>query len=158
MAQCTLTSSCTLNKLVLVQAASSCAVRGRKLGWGCCFQSLSQPVKASPHFPCQSKSMWLCAFAKKFLLASGSVSRLCLIFFLIILVKLYVVPFIFGLHALYGMKERKVLSYRMVQLLIFILLYLDGLISFLLIRVSWPWHCWYSGQDKICCEKLSCAL
>ena len=45
-------------------------------------------------------------------------------------------PLFSGLHALYGMKERKVLLYRMVQLLIFILLYLDGLISFLWIRVS----------------------
>lgn len=157
MAQCTLTNSRTLTKLVLVKAASWCAVRGRKLGWGCCFQSLRQPVKDSPHFPWQSKSMWLCAFAKVF--ACLSVCLKIMFNFFKNHSRLTICSTLYFLVCMLCMAWRKEkFCHTGWCSMIFILLYWDGLISFLSIRVSWPWHCWYSGQDRICCEKLSCAL
>ena len=126
-------------------------------GWGCCFQSLRQPVKDSPHFPWQSKSMWLCAFAKVF--ACLSVCLKIMFNFLKNHSCLTICSTLYFLVCMLCMAWRKEkfchtgwCSYW------FSSFYTEMDSSFLSIRVSWPWHCWYSGQDRICCEKLSCAL
>lgn len=93
-AQCTLTSSCTLNKLVLVQAASWCAVRGReRLGM---LLPESQPAsEGQSSFSMPEQEHVAVCICKTVFACLRVCLKIMFNFFLIILVKLYVLPFIF---------------------------------------------------------------